>query len=214
MKNQIEVPANLLLPKDMDLAPKKITKEALLKKFEEFKNDNTYVDKVRKHNLEWFVPGFIVELFIADFTQLSLLTSTDSFYKRCTGVAKVLSVSSENERLTNYAGSTSEAYKKVKVGDIIYLGDDLLNLQLNPAWQHWYDSNGRGVMKGVEPLKYIRKFHRWIEQGMLYLVDRGQEVVDKEGLEITLATIGELKVPMVFRLPVQDVLFKIENPFD
>jgi hypothetical protein len=29
-----------------------------------------------------------------------------------------------------------------------------------------------------------------------------------------LATIGDLNVPMIFRLPVQDILCRIENPFN
>jgi hypothetical protein len=206
-KNQIQTPVNLLLPEDMKLSPKKITKADLLRKFEEFKNDNTNLDKVQNQNIEWLVPGVIVELFCPDFSEMSLLMSTDSFYKRFTGIVKILSFSKENARI-------SEAYNSIKAGDIAYIGDDSQNIVINPAWQHWYDSNGRGVMKGTEPIKYIRKFHRWIEHGMLYLVDRDKETVEKEGLEITLATIGEINVPMVFRLPIQDILCKVENPFN
>jgi hypothetical protein len=214
VQKDILQPPSLIVPQDMKLQPKKITTDDLKRKFEEFKNDNTNLDKVQNQNLDWFIPGFVIELFCPDFSDLSLLASSDSFYKRATGIAKVLSVSSQNSRLTNYDGSAISAYDNVKPGDIVSVGDDLLNLSTNPAWQHWYDSNGRGVMKGQEPLRYIRKYHRWIEAGMLYLLDRGEEVVNKEGLEISLATLHELKVPMVFRVPVQDVLFKIENPFD
>jgi hypothetical protein len=207
MQKDILQPPSLIVPQDMKLQPKKITTDDLKRKFEEFKNDNTNLDKVQKQNLDWLQPGVIVELFCGDFSDMSLLSATDSFYKRYTGIVKILSASKENARI-------AEIYGTIKPGDIAYIGDDALNIVINPAWQHWHDTNGRGVMKGQEPIKYIRKFHRWIEHGMLYLVDRDQEVINKEGLEITLATIGDLNVPMIFRLPVQDILCRIENPFN
>lgn len=191
----------------MVIQPKQATKEDLRRKFEAFKADNTYVDRLQNQNLFWLQPGFIVQLFVADFSEVSTLAVTDSYYKRYTGIAKVLACSNENMRV-------ADVYSSIKPGDIIYLGDDLFHVTLNAKWADWDSNQGRGQVKGIEPLKYIRKFHRWIEAGMLYLVDRSKETIEKEGIEINLSTIGDLKVPMIFRLPVQDVLFKIENPFD
>lgn len=189
-----------------------ITRADLDAKFESFKKDDTNLKKVESHGLEWMLPGFVVELFVPDFSDKSFLAKSGKdllgdaldIYKRYTGIGKVLSASPHNE------GPRAD----IKPGDIVYLGDDLANMAKNHAYEEWLRASPNQIKDKVPPIEYIQKVHRWIDGGMLYLVNRGDVTANQRGLEVSLKTIGSIKEPMVFRLPPMDVLYRVKgNPF-
>jgi hypothetical protein len=189
------------LAKKVDIT--KITVDDLRKKYDEFLKDDTCLNKIKAHDYGWLTRGFIVELFAPDFSAESSLAGIKELdvYRRYTGIAKILSASPLNE------GERAN----LKEGDIIFAGDDLSNMSKNPAYVGWINAQPNQIKDKVMPIEFIRKVHRWIEGGMAMLVNRGDCVASKRGVEVSLETIGQYNEPLVFRLPEGDVLFKING---
>ena len=178
-----------------------VTVEDLKEKYNAFVADNTNLEKVKKHGMGWLTTGYIVELFCPDFSDKSGLLGVkeQDIYRRYTGVAKVLSASHMNE------GERG----KIKEGDIVLIGDDLHQMSRNPKWYDWINAQPNQVKGKEAPIEFIRKVHRFIEGGLVYLVNRGESTANTRGIEVSLETIGQFKEPLVFRVPPMDILFKI-----
>lgn len=182
-----------------------VTVEDLQKKYEEFLKDNSNIDKVKAQGLTWLSNGFIIEMFIPDFSDRALIKfdNDPDVYRRYTGIAKILAASPLND------GERA----KLKEGDIVYIGDDMSNMNKNPAYLGWINAQPHQVKDKTPPVEFIRKAHRYIEMGMLFLVNRGKVTASKRGLEVSLETIGQMQEPLVFRVPPADILYKIDNPW-
>lgn len=181
-----------------------ITREHLQEQYQKFLDDDKNLKLVEAQGLTWLEPGFILELFVADFNHLSGLKHTDGIYTRYTAVGRVCSVSPENEG----------PYARIKAGDIVFVGDEMSHIVKNEAWDEWSKTQTKGQQWQMpEPLKYVRKVFDWISRGRLFYPDRGHVLITTNALSMSAEDINKFVGPYVFKVDIMDVKFKIENPW-
>lgn len=181
-------------------------KQKLLTKYEQFLEDTTNFDLVNKHPIQWMGMGFIVEIFVADFSDESKLLGLDDVYTKFTPYARVLSASEHNE------GPKAS----IKPGDIVFLGDFIANVRPNKRWEEWAEAgNSNGKLTSEPPIKYIRHVHTWISESKLYFPDKAAYVLSKELTNIDENYLKVFKGPWIFILDPMSIKWPINyNPFE
>lgn len=83
--------------------------------------------------------------------------------------------------------SNCDEYKE---GQVVYLSDDLLKIELNPEYEDWYNKNKhqRPQMMGVPPPKYL---------GGVYAIERFKFKKDKFSLEEDNDFLYQLQIPQI-----------------
>lgn len=183
--------------------------QVLSQKFEDFKKDTTISEQVDKHGIEWFGAGFIVHLFVADFSAESKLILDAGLQQKFTPYAKIISASPYN---------TTDTAKRVKEGDIIHLGDFLATAATNPAWIQF---NGQGASTnqkqvGKPPLQYIRAVYTLITGGKLYYPDKAKFLLSNEFVLLADTDLSKFPGPFVFELDEYSIGTKKinKNPYE
>lgn len=179
--------------------------DELRRQWELFKADSTNLDKVTAHGIEWGIPGFIIEVFVADFANKSGLILDADLYKKTTPYGKILSASPLNESPKN----------EWKAGDIVYLGDGMANLLVNSdhvAWTEGKKSNARFV--GPEPPAYIKKVYATVSDGRLYYPDKSRYVLTDKYTVLTQNNMKEYPGPWCVVFDQFSVPMRVTgNPF-
>lgn len=149
-------------------------KQMLKERYELFLQDRTSIEQVESHGNEWIGPGLIIHLFAPDFSGDSTVLVDDAFFRKVTPYAKVLSVSPYNE--------LNPAASRIKVGDILHMGDGLVNAQINANWLEWnqMQTQSGGKIKTPAPTQYIRRYYAYITDGKMYHLDKSNYVLNQE----------------------------------
>lgn len=169
-------------------------KKLLNEKYAAFLADTSSAEKLEKHGIEWGAPGFIVEVFVAEYPSKVLVG--DDISRKFTPYAKILSASPFNEG----------PKKNWKAGDITHIGDSYMSVQVNPIWEAWHEgqkSNAR--LMGKEPTQYIRKIYGWIIGGKLYAMDKAKYILTKELTILSEANIKTFQGPWTFLIDDYDI---------
>lgn len=177
-------------------------------KYEEFLKDTSISEKVDKHGIEWVGGGFIVHLFVADFSSESKLILDAGLYQKFTPYAKIISMSPYN---------TTDAAKRLEVGDVIHLGDYIATAVTNPAWNQYMGQGQSTNQKqvGKPPLQYIRAVYSFITGGKLYYPDKSKFLLSNDLVLLADTDLSKFPGPFVFELDEFSVGTKKvkNNPF-
>lgn len=186
-----------------------VTADELEEKYQEFLNSNEIAKRIEEQGLELHGYEYLIHVFVPDFADKSNISfGLKDMYKRYTGIGKVVA------RKPKDTVSPQANYPDYNVGDLVFLGDDLMNRTINPKWEQWYNSAGNNqILRGEEPIQYLYKIHAWILQGKLYMLNRGTCILESDGLDVNAGNLGSIKEPMVFRLDVGHIVGRIKNPW-
>ena len=164
-------------------------KQTIEKQYADFLADDSSLKQVQAHGVSFGGPGFIIELFVADFSKNSSLLIMDDIHKKVTPYAKILAVSEYNQ------GPKADW----KVGDVVNIGDGYMNVQLNPMYAAWMDAKAANQRASTKPPpQYIKKIYSWILNGHVYAVDKAKYLMDSNSVVITEDTIRSFPGPYVF----------------
>lgn len=202
-QEDIPKPTPMVKPKEPSLS---ITRDDVLAKWEEWLKDETHLKAVESLGIEWLGPGFIIEIFAPDFSDMkSKLVSSDGFYFRVSPYARVLSASPENEGPRG----------KLKPGDIIYLGDAAANVKKNPEWERWaMAGKSSGKLENKEPIQWIRSVHSWVQQGRLFFTDKAAYLGNNDLVQMDEQRMKIFQGPYVFEVEPNAVRpIRITNPW-
>lgn len=174
-------------------------RQELLRQYDEFVKDTTNLDKVQEMGLEWFNPGHIIEMFVADFSNVAKLVVAKAISQKATPYGKVLSSSPLNEPSQRFAPGT-----------IIHISDSLAHVRENPEWTEWFAAsrtNQRFVTQ--EPLRYVKKIYAWVIEGKLFYPDKARLVLDPEYAVVSTKALENFPGPYIFELDTFEVGRKV-----
>ncbi len=161
--------------------------------YEAWLKDDTVTKQVEAHGLDWGEPGFIIEIFTADFSTQTKLLIDDDLFRKFTPFAKIISASPYNNA-PEYHGK-----KDWKVGDIIHMGDDMASVQVNPNWSAWVEGQKASAkLMGREPMKYIKKVYTYVFGGKLYNPNKSRQVLSNKHAIISEDSVRTFQGPWVF----------------
>lgn len=168
--------------------------------YETWLKDDTTLKQIEAHGIDWGEPGFIIEIFTADFSTQTKLLIDDDLYRKFTPFARILSASPYNNS-PEFHGK-----KDWKVGDIIHLGDDMASVQVNPNWSTWVEGQKASAkLMGREPMKYIKKIYSLVFGGKLYNPDKSRQVLSNKHAIISEDSVRTYQGPWIFILDPYNV---------
>lgn len=180
-------------------------RQLLVEAYDRFLKDNSNIELIRQHGIEWAEPGFIIELFVLDLKEKQAqLPLGDDIFIKPTPYAKLVAVSPHNE-----------AKRAWNVGDIVFMGDMVANFKLSPRWEQW-EYAGRANQKNIdpEPPRYGKYIYSWIEGGKIYYPDKAKYILDPELSVLTQENMNKFRGPYVFTIEPYEAKFRITgNPW-
>lgn len=170
-------------------------REELIRQYDEFVKNTTNLDKVQAMGFEWFNPGHIVEMFVADFSPLMKLEVSKALTQKATPYGKILSSSPLNDQAQRF-----------EPGTIIHVSDAMAHVRENPEWLEWSAANRTNQrFAGPEPPRFVKKIYGWIIEGKLFYPDKARLVLDREYAVVSAKGLEDFPGPYIFELDTYEV---------
>lgn len=176
------------------MATSSITRNDLLKKFDEFMADQSLIEKAKASIKMSVRPQFWIHVFVADFSSRSKIIGVEStdVYKRIAPFAKVLFV----------GDGVVPPMDKIEPGDLVTIPDSIVATQENPAYRQWAEKSGAkgtGALKTKQPTRWVSKLYSMLPEN-LYVFNKAETLIDPDYLKSLFQNPYEYKGPVVLKV--------------